>query len=103
MSFFEELKRRNVFRVGIAYVLLGWALSQGADFTLEPELASAHMLVGGYPRWSWADRFVEARALPAFQAKIEKANLPELWDAIGPPPACRKTANGYDCANRGTP
>ena len=42
MSFFEELKRRNVVRVGIAYVLLGWALLQGADFTLD--------LVGA-PEW----------------------------------------------------
>ena len=142
MSFFEELKRRNVFRVGIAYVLLGWALLQGADFTLDlvgaPEWVIRALTVvvaiglpialffawafealelsilgqferalafdfGGYPRWSWADRFVEARTLPAFQEKVEKANLPELWDAIGPPPACRKTANGSDCANRGTP
>lgn len=103
MSLFEELKRRNVFRVGIACAPLGRALLQGADYTLEPKLASAHMLVAGYPRWSWGDRFVEARALPAFREKIERANLPELWDAIGPPPACRKTANGYDCANGGTP
>jgi TolB-like protein len=35
LSFIEELKRRNVFRVGLAYVLLGWALLQGADFTLD--------------------------------------------------------------------
>jgi TolB-like protein/predicted Zn-dependent protease len=35
MSFFEELKRRNVFRVAIAYVLLGWAVLQGADFLLD--------------------------------------------------------------------
>ncbi len=35
MSFFEELKRRNVFRVGIAYVLMGWLLLQGADFALD--------------------------------------------------------------------
>ena len=35
MSLFEELKRRNVFRVGIAYVLLGWAVLQGADFLLD--------------------------------------------------------------------
>ncbi len=35
MSLFEELKRRNVFRVAIAYVLLGWAVLQGADFLLE--------------------------------------------------------------------
>ena len=35
MSLFEELKRRNVFRVGIAYVLLGWVVLQGADFALD--------------------------------------------------------------------
>jgi TolB-like protein len=42
MSLFEELKRRNVFRVTIAYVLLGWAVLQGADFMLD--------LVGA-PEW----------------------------------------------------
>jgi TolB-like protein len=35
MSIFEELKRRNVFRVAIAYLLLGWAVLQGADFLLD--------------------------------------------------------------------
>ena len=35
MSLFEELKRRNVFRVGVAYLLLGWAVLQGADFLLD--------------------------------------------------------------------
>jgi TolB-like protein len=35
MSFFSELKRRNVFRVGIAYVLMGWVLLQAADFALD--------------------------------------------------------------------
>ncbi|MEE4173191.1 MAG: hypothetical protein V2I57_02965 [Xanthomonadales bacterium] len=35
MSFIEELKRRNVFRVGIAYVLLGWVVLQAADFALD--------------------------------------------------------------------
>ena len=42
MSLFEELKRRNVIRVAIAYVLLGWAVLQGADFMLD--------LVGA-PEW----------------------------------------------------
>src|SRR5210317_1288811 len=28
MSFFAELKRRNVFRVGVAYVVGGWLLLQ---------------------------------------------------------------------------
>ncbi len=31
MSFFAELKRRNVFRVGIAYVVGGWLLLQLTD------------------------------------------------------------------------
>lgn len=35
MSFFEELKRRNVVRVGIAYVLMAWLLLQAADFVLD--------------------------------------------------------------------
>lgn len=35
MSFFQELKRRNVIRVGIAYVLGAWVLLQIIDFALE--------------------------------------------------------------------
>ena len=35
MTFFAELKRRNVFRIGVAYVLFGWVLLQGADFALD--------------------------------------------------------------------
>ena len=35
MTLFAELKRRNVFRVGIAYVLIAWVLLQGADFALD--------------------------------------------------------------------
>ena len=35
MSFFAELRRRNVFRVGIAYVVIGWILAQVAEFAFE--------------------------------------------------------------------
>jgi TolB-like protein len=35
LSFINELKRRNVFRVGIAYVLISWVLLQGADFAFD--------------------------------------------------------------------
>ena len=35
MSFFGELKRRNVFRVGIAYAVSAWVLLQVADLVLE--------------------------------------------------------------------
>jgi len=34
MSFFNELKRRNVFRVGIAYVIVAWLVLQVADVVL---------------------------------------------------------------------
>ena len=35
MGLFGELKRRNVFRVGIAYVIVGWLVIQVADIVLE--------------------------------------------------------------------
>ena len=35
MSFFKVLKRRNVFRVGTAYLLAAWVLLQGVDFLLD--------------------------------------------------------------------
>ena len=35
MSFFAELKRRNVVRVGIAYAVIGWLLAQVAEFAFE--------------------------------------------------------------------
>ena len=34
-SLFSELRRRNVFRVGVAYVLASWAVAQVADLVLE--------------------------------------------------------------------
>lgn len=35
MSFFTELKRRNVFKVGIAYSVAAWLLWQIVDLVLE--------------------------------------------------------------------
>ena len=34
-SLFEELNRRNVFRVGVAYVVVAWVLAQVADLILD--------------------------------------------------------------------
>jgi len=34
MSFYDELKRRNVVRVGLAYAIAGWVLLQVADLVL---------------------------------------------------------------------
>lgn len=35
MSFFAELKRRNVVRVGLAYIVISWLLAQVAEFAFE--------------------------------------------------------------------
>jgi TolB-like protein/Tfp pilus assembly protein PilF len=35
MSFFQELKRRNVFRVGIAYAVMAWLVLQVADVLID--------------------------------------------------------------------
>ena len=44
MSFFEELKRRNVFRVGIAYGVTAWVLLQFADLVLDNIVAPAWVM-----------------------------------------------------------
>ena len=49
MSFFKELKRRNVFRVGIAYAITSWLLIQVSDILLESI---------GAPSWVMQTMFV---------------------------------------------
>jgi len=44
MSFFAELKRRNVFRVGIAYAVSAWVLLQIVDLVLENIAAPAWVM-----------------------------------------------------------
>ena len=56
MSFFVELKRRNVFKVGIAYIIVAWLVLQVSD-TLVPALhlpewfhsGVAFVLIIGFP------------------------------------------------------
>ncbi len=44
MSFFGELKRRNVIRVGLAYIVSGWLLAQVAEFATDAFEAPAWVL-----------------------------------------------------------
>jgi len=44
VSFFNELRRRNVFRVTAAYVVMSWVLLQVADILLE---------AFGVPAWAF--------------------------------------------------
>lgn len=43
-QFFEELKRRNVFRVGIAYLAVAWLVLQAADIVLDNIAAPAWLM-----------------------------------------------------------
>ena len=56
MSLFDELKRRNVFRVAAAYVVVAWLIMQVADTfapaLLLPEWVTsliAFLLILGFP------------------------------------------------------
>ena len=64
MSFIDELKRRNVFRIGVAYLIIAWLLLQVSD-TLVPALhlpewfqsGVALLLILGFPLalfFAWA-------------------------------------------------
>lgn len=64
VSFFSELKRRNVFKVATAYIIIGWLIMQAGD-TLAPALhlpgwinsALAFFLILGFPLavfFAWA-------------------------------------------------
>jgi len=64
MSLFKELKRRNVFKVAAAYIIIGWLIMQAGD-TLAPALhlpewinsALAFFLILGFPLalfFAWA-------------------------------------------------
>jgi hypothetical protein len=55
ISIFEELRRRNVVRVGIAYAVVSWLLIQLAG-TLEPALLLP----------DWVDRVVTVFLLMGF-------------------------------------
>ncbi len=41
MSLIAELKRRNVFRVGVAYAIMGWLLIEVASVLLAVDFAPA--------------------------------------------------------------
>jgi hypothetical protein len=44
MSFFEELKRRNVIRVGVAYTVAAWLVLQISDLVLQNIAAPAWVI-----------------------------------------------------------
>jgi len=95
MSVFAELKRRNVVRVGIAYLLICWALLQGADFLLD---------LAGAPEWVIRVFAVAAVCgLPvvlflAWAFELTPEGLKREKDVDRTLPAARKTGRKLDFA-----
>ncbi|MDH4125686.1 MAG: hypothetical protein OEW64_12870 [Gammaproteobacteria bacterium] len=95
-SFFQELKRRNIYRVGVAYAVVTWLLLQIMD-TVAPIIALPEwapklvltLMIIGFPvamLFAWAyeltpeglkreDVFDPFRNEPAFTALIEKRRV----------------------------
>jgi TolB-like protein/Flp pilus assembly protein TadD len=84
-TFFAELRRRKVYRVAVAYLVVGWAVVTGAQFLFEevlnlPEatwLVAAGLIVLGFPvalvlAWAYEVRPEQPRALEVH----EKDTLP---------------------------
>ena len=67
MAFFEELRRRNVFRVGVAYVVAAWVLLQVFDVVGEILALPA-----------WAGRLLLAALVVGFVLALILAWLYEL-------------------------
>ena len=62
VSFLDELKRRNVYRVGLAYVVLTWLVLQVID-TLGQGFNLAFHLSREFPVFSLGEKISEFRQL----------------------------------------
>jgi len=89
MSFTAELKRRNVIRVGIAYIIVGWVLAQIAEFAFENFGAPAWVLKSvvvvlllGLPLAQLPELLVTART-SAFSFKGQNIPIQEIAAALG--------------------
>jgi hypothetical protein len=76
-NFFAELKRRNVYKVAVAYVVVSWLLIQAASGDRERALDELEM---AYQRSDTNYRFIlkvdplfdGLRGVPRFEALVQK-------------------------------
>jgi hypothetical protein len=87
MSFFAELRRRDVIRMAGLYLVGAWLVEQVAA-----------SLSNVWHSSLWSPRGKSACTTPDFPEFARKVGYAELWDQYGPPDLCRKDANGdYRC------
>ncbi|MDX2479978.1 MAG: hypothetical protein QNK24_06540 [Desulfuromusa sp.] len=111
MSFFNELKRRNVFKVGIAYAIVAWLLLQLSDmlvpalhlpewfnsgvvFVLNVDMATIKLNSYGAEHFAWTPNFKGIRENPRYEKYLEMAGLIDYWDATHWPVWCQRFDDG---------
>jgi hypothetical protein len=86
MSFFAELKRRNVFKVAAAYIIVSWLIMQGGEV-----MAPALNLQG------WVNSMLAFFLILGFPLAMVFAWAFEMTpDGIKPDTKCRENG-GHEC------
>ena len=110
MSLFNELKRRNVFRVGLFYIVSAWLVVQVAETVLPmfdvPDSALRAIVIIlalGFPLavvFSWVFEMTPEgiRRDPRFVAYPDRQGVIDLWHELGPPP--HPEFSSASCATR---
>jgi TolB-like protein/Flp pilus assembly protein TadD len=62
---------------------------------VEKELAAKDL--GSLPTMVWADDYADFRRGELFTRWIDTLGVTTAWDALGPPPDCRRQGDGYAC------
>jgi hypothetical protein len=101
---FEELKRRKVFKVGAAYLVVAWLAVQAASigfpaFDAPPWALRVFILVAlllpaaarrRQLRMVWFPSNLALREDPRVFAIAERKGMVRLWEARGYPSGCRR-------------
>jgi hypothetical protein len=89
-EFFAELKRRHIYRVGAAYLVVAWTLAQFVDmlsqvFDLSPFIArpTVILLAIGFPIALVATWIIEAKPQQAIASAVRAQNTGVDWALFG--------------------
>ncbi len=88
---FEELKRRSVFKVAAAYLVVGWVL-EVAD-TIAPMMSLPDTAF-----WMWSQSLREFRQSEAFRDRVRDSGMLPYWRSHGWPDLCRAVGDDdFEC------
>jgi hypothetical protein len=83
-AFFAELKRRHIYRVGAAYVVVAWVLTQVVDVLSQV--------------FVWHPSYAPVRKTQQFKSYVRYWGVVDYWRARGWPDLCRPVgADDFVC------